>query len=715
MLKSKSKLIKGITVCVCLSGIATSLFAQRLSKVSDDQDTYYTTVGNIRMTITNFGTIGTRNRYWPTQPSCEYPKNSQIEHIYQGGLWIGAFSKSRAQYFVSTGVTDRAGSSGEGYEYTTATGSRMIEKSSLSYTGNYDVAAVSHQDFIAEYSDRRTRVPATGDTILNHYPLGVDVRQESYAWNFPFTDAFVILNYTIVNKGDDTLENVYVGLWNNGVVRNTPYSRPGTTGYFNDGGNGFDSLRRMMYTFEYKPLPGGVPANSYVGIKLLGATPFPAGIDTLGALYKNTFFSAWAFRSSQGTTAYFSPTDDYNSTWYLSRYTRMTQTLPQANIAQLRLAGQNMTTMLSTGPFRVLRPNDTVQVVFAIVCAKKVGSLPENLDLLEQRTKLNEFATWAQQAYDGEDINGNNILDSGEDIVGRDPIRGFLLDPDGKITRYVLPTPPDQPKVRAEFENNEVVIYWDKQAEESIDPFLKTKDFEGYRIYRSKPGMDFQFSGDLLLNLSLVGEFDSTGNEFGYNTGFSQVKLPNAKMFNGDPTEYWYRFPIANSGATHLSGWQYVYGVSAFDKGDPSKQIESFSSAISIVRVVPGTLPTSDPNVKVGVYPNPYYARAYWDGSGERFRKIYFYNLPANCTITIFTIAGDVVAELDHSSQNAGQDIDWFERYGDKSNPAIFSGGEHAWNLISKYDQAISTGLYLFAVKDKDTGNIKRGKFLVIK
>ena len=28
---------------------------------------------------------------WPDQPSCEYPKGSGIEHIFDGGLWIGGF------------------------------------------------------------------------------------------------------------------------------------------------------------------------------------------------------------------------------------------------------------------------------------------------------------------------------------------------------------------------------------------------------------------------------------------------------------------------------------------------------------------------------------------------------------------------------------------------------------------------------------------------
>jgi hypothetical protein len=43
------------------------------------------------------------------------------------------------------------------------------------------------------------------------------------------------------------------------------------------------------------------------------------------------------------------------------------------------------------------------------------------------------------------------------------------------------------------------------------------------------------------------------------------------------------------------------------------------------------------------------------------------------------------------------------------------SGGEHAWDMITMYDQATSSGLYLFTVENKQTGEFKEGKFLIIK
>ena len=116
------------------------------------------------------------------------------------------------------------------------------------------------------------------------------------------------------------------------------------------------------------------------------------------------------------------------------------------------------------------------------------------------------------------------------------------------------------------------------------------------------------------------------------------------------------------------------------------------------------------------MYPNPYYVNAYWDGNRERLRKIYFYNLPARCEITVFTLAGDIVTVLQHdASTYNGDGIQWFDQFGDPGTEAQFAGGEHAWDLISRYDQAIATGLYLYTVEDSDTHDIKRGKFMIIK
>ena len=682
---------------------------ERLLKPADDTDRRYTTTGAIGLTVTNFGTIGTRNSYWPEQPSCEYPLGSRIEHLYQGGLWVGAVSRREGQIRVSTGATDRASASriGQGYEFTSEPGATIVEGSSLSESQYFSESATSHQDFVSFYSDFNRTNPTTGDTIPEHTPLGLVIRQESYAWNFPFADFFVILRYTITNAGADTLDSVAVGFWNNGVVRNTNAVRPGTPGYFNHGANGLMDSLRMMYTFDFDGIPSPPAADSYIGIKLLGAEPFPRGVDSLADLRRRTFYNAWRFRSSSGDVDYFSPDDDAaRIDGARSRFDRLTISLPQEKIDPLRLQPDNITTLLSAASFGTLFPGDSLTVVFGVICARKDGSAPAREDTREQRQTLVTNAAFCQQAYDGEDVNGNNILDPGEDINGN-----------GILDRYLLPQPPRPPKVRVELEDRSVSVYWDRSsAELSVDPITKEQDFEGYRIFRSSPGADVADPAGLLLTLSLAGEFDVPDNTVGYNTGFGRIALAEPRYFAGDTVAYWYRFPPPSEPVTHLNGWQYLYGVASFDRGDSAAGITSLQSKVETRRVVPGTAPAEGGQKKVGVYPNPYYARAAWDGSGERARKIYFTNLPARCEILIYTLAGDVVDAITHDAATYdGSDIEWFQQFGGSQTAVQFAGGEHAWDLISRFDQAIATGLYLFSVKDLETGSIDTGKFVIIK
>src|SRR5262249_44188895 len=220
-----------------------------------------------------------------------------------------------------TGATDRASTSstnGGDYELNAELKDSITELSTLSddrpKTSQFSALAVSHQDFITDYYDKFTRSPSTGDSIVNHIPLGIKVHQETYAWNFPFADFFVILRYQIYNTGVDTLDSVYVGLWDNAVVRNTNYVQPRTVGYFDNTGHGFDSLQRMAYSFDFNGAPGGPPADSYIGVKLLGTTPFPSNVDSIGDLHRHTYQKPSQFRLSSGAAVYLHACYDSNQT-----------------------------------------------------------------------------------------------------------------------------------------------------------------------------------------------------------------------------------------------------------------------------------------------------------------------------------------------------------------------------------------------------------------
>ncbi|MCF8241754.1 MAG: hypothetical protein K9J16_10240 [Melioribacteraceae bacterium] len=664
-------------------------------KIFADDDSKFTNVGNIALTVTNFGTYGHGFSKWPEQPSCEYPIGSGIEHIFDGGLWVGGFlsddslGSNRLGPYVSTGAVDASSVSnrGGGFEYTNKREDVIKERSSLLESKSFSPDAVSHQDFFMEYVDTNTAIGS--EPIVDHDPLGIAVRHETYAWNFPFADFFVIMNYWIKNVGDKYIDSVYVGLWTDSVVRNTNITgRPSGGDFYNKGGNGYNDSLNMAYEFDATGDVGFT--DSYIGIQFLGS-------DTD---FESVNFVSWQFRNTDDPR-FFAPTIDVERYQKMRGFFGSNSRYGDGVTASDLKSPSNRSMLITMGDVNSIAPGDSINVTFAIVAAKKTGIDLPSLDTEEQKSELYTHGAWALRAYNGEDRNGDGIIDPDED-----------LDGDGKITRYILPAPPKLPKTKVIPENQRVTVYWDKSSEKSIDPISGKKDFEGYRLYRTNPGYELGGSIDLISSLVKIAEFDSMGNDIGFNTGFSQVEMIEPVTFPGDTTKYYYKFEIEDL----LNGWQYTYTVTSFDEGDPGNNLSSLESSLlgNSTRIIPGTLPTSDANVKIGVYPNPYYGGAYWDGSSERLRKIYFYNLPEECEITVYTLSGDIVKNIYHNQISNGSDIRWFENYARDASQKM-AGGEHAWDLITNDNQAIATGLYLFSVKDIANGNIKTGKFLVIK
>ena len=681
--------------------------------IQDDINNLFTNVGNIGVTVTNYGTIGNGFVNFPNQPSCQYPINSGIEHMFLGGLWFGGIKDGIIH--VTTGAVDvTTGNRNEGFEFTTADGWGILERSSLQTSPFYRPDAVSHQDFVCEFFD--TNTVYNGTTIQNHEPLGIKVLLESYAYNFNYANFFLLLNFKIVNIGyqnnTSPIDSIYTGFWTDCVVRNTNITPPGGTSFYNKGANGYKDSMRMAYEYDYNGDPGFT--DSYVGIKLLGTFPKPYTELTM----ERTHFTIWQFRNTTDPV-YFSPTEDNTDPMggqgrygKLKGFLAPNIVIDTTRLNQLRHSPSNRSTLVSYGPYRdtsgapfSLRYSlDTINVVYGVVCAKKNGTDPPSLDTEFQKEILYTHASWAQRAYNGEDKNENGKLDPGEDTNGN-----HFLD------RYLLPAPPDIPKLKTIIESNKVTLWWAANSEKSVDPISNKKDFEGYKIYRTNAGEDLTLNQDLMSLLVLIADFDSAHNNYFNNTGFGYIKQNTPKYFEGDTTKYWYKFEFLNQ----LNGFQYVYTVTAYDKGDSAQDLESLESSLlaNAKRIVVGTLPTDDPNVEIGVYPNPYYGSAYWDGTGNKqevLRKIYFFNLPSKCEISIWSLSGDLIDRFSHDAATYnGDDIEWFKTYADGSQ--IFAGGEHAWDLISKDEQAIATGLYFFTVKDENTGKIKKGKFLIVK
>lgn len=91
----------------------------------------------------------------------------------------------------------------------------------------------------------------------------------------------------------------------------------------------------------------------------------------------------------------------------------------------------------------------------------------------------------------------------------------------------------------------------------------------------------------------------------------------------------------------------------------------------------------------------------------------FIFTPPAKAEVRIYTVAGDIVGEFTHDSETYNGDIGWFSNFSD--DPRGIAGGEHAWDLQSNANQILTTGLYLYTVKDLASGEVQTGKIVIIK
>ena len=103
---------------------------------------------------------------------------------------------------------------------------------------------------------------------------------------------------------------------------------------------------------------------------------------------------------------------------------------------------------------------------------------------------------------------------------------------------------------------------------------------------------------------------------------------------------------------------------------------------------------------KIKVVPNPYIATNAMEPWVSNWylnqrRRIMFTNIPASCTIKIFTVSGVLVDEIDVENPN--------------------EQGIAYWDLLTKEGLEVAAGMYIYHIKAKKTGDEKIGKFALIK
>ncbi len=151
--------------------------------------------------------------------------------------------------------------------------------------------------------------------------------------------------------------------------------------------------------------------------------------------------------------------------------------------------------------------------------------------------------------------------------------------------------------------------------------------------------------------------------------------------------------------------------VTAFDYGSPEVGLSSLESSLSLnAKSAYPLYSLTDLAAKnydnIYVYPNPYRKDANYrlrglegrtkrDRPDNRARQIHFVNVPPICTISIFSLDGDLIKKIEHNT--------------DISDPQ----SSHAeWDMITRNTQEIVSGLYYYVVEWEQGSYV--GKFSII-
>lgn len=410
--------------------------------------------------------------------------------------------------------------------------------------------------------------------------------------------------------------------------------------------------------------------------------------------------------------------------------------------------------LLSAGPFPHLDPGQSVEFVVAYVVAERPDSLAaaiQSARLLWRGTRLNLKPDTGVLKKFGDGETGINGYETGyeappglefywdrnchrkfrDDVAYRE-VNDFSPEVDseilyrhgtviwtdwdcdactgldGKETTFhwtaTQPAPP-QPSVSATALDQRVVIRWDDYpellADASVVPGAGWR-FGGYRLYRlSDWKRDALFpplprwqmlksfardtaSGSLLL----TSVTDTTVIDDYIRYGIKHHPVGRYRYTDIDVSD----------------GFDYHYAITAYAERSVflgttlvTETLESPMRTLFSDVVRPRTDSRADASA-VRVVPNPYRGGSPWDRAavpGDVFtRHIDFVGLPrARSTIKVWTMAGDLVVQLDHDGSDGN--------------------GQAAWDLISRNGQDVASGVYLFTV-DSPLGRTT-GRFVLIR
>ncbi len=388
--------------------------------------------------------------------------------------------------------------------------------------------------------------------------------------------------------------------------------------------------------------------------------------------------------------------------------------------------------MISCGPFNNWADGETKKFVMVTGVGKGIQGLRENVD----NAMLAYYQGPNTPEEDPDNYIGDPVLPASANQLG---FTGASNEAVASDKHFLLPIPPPIPDLHYSAADRAVELVWDKSAETTIDNFIGAVDFEGYKVYRSlynAQNMEIvaafdnrddavlltDTEGDMVNPIVVNGEI-ITYFEDGYQDAIAAgnydtllVNLPDIEhTFTDRGGDFMAKDAAGNDVllfqniAEPVNGLKYYYTVVAYDPDKTAtfglKSIESAKSnyrktlagAPDPVVPRPDAIVMSDGSGSgtprkasdVKVVPNPYEGTALFESRYED--RLAFFFLPPECKITIFTMTGDMVDEIYHEDATTGAEY---------------------WDMISRNNQKVVSGLYIYTVETPD-GDKHIGKFLI--
>jgi hypothetical protein len=642
----------------------------------------YHNVNKLLLHASNMGFFGDWNQD-PSAPSGEWPAGSGIEYLFAGGLWVGGVvydESNRPDTLVSAAVyqlefypkpdaqdviyTASEGDPGGG-RLTDDDSDNLVDEDFLDGYDNdddglidEDFSAISQEMFSCVFYDTTTTMNLSRTEDF-HTPLNLMVRQESYAWTSPAVENFIGVEYKVKNIGDSTIYKAYVAFMVDcdvGPVRQVPQS------YVDDMAAYVDT------TVSKRELDaeGNEVTNQYhITMGYMYDHPFGEDGEVegyLGVMFLGhttdptgrlapTEVGIHMFRSwSSGEQ---DPENDKERYRYMRGDSDTEKTIdpPTTKAADYRF-------LVSAGPFAAIPPGSTLVFQCAFVAGRDFDDFVDN-------------ATNAQKVYNG----------------GQVP-EGFL--------NWLGSSPPPPPKQRLVAGDGKVIIEWDDYSERTPDPLQQIFDFAGYRIWKAV-GWRHESEVPAEDQWQLIAHFGG-GDLSKIDTGLEGIgkyRYVDEDVHNGLP--YWYSVIAFDDGSAEK--------IKRGGEVDSIPRFGSYSQAMQVVypRGTPARVPE-----RVRVVPNPYpgmhaSARATGRAIGDLAeyeqdpsgRRVRFVNLPRKAMVRVYSASGDLV----------------WERYFE--DPTDASGEPPGWNLVSRNDQEIVSGIYILHVESPAGTEIT--KFIVVR